>query len=338
MTVRIKPAALARVVALAALAPSPMNSQPARWHLDTEGSIWLLGDPARRLSVADPRGLDWRLACGAALEGTVLALAALGLGVSRTEHFDKAPPPSPVAGLEPMARLRLGESALPHPLARLMEKRFTWRGPFQQASADQARDLMAWARLHESLVLIADRDEIGRLVGLNDDALLRFMREPDYRAEWRQWTRLAPGQNGIDRDGLDAGALGLSPLAGRLAGVATRPALFALADAARLIERLLSERQRSANATAIVLFARPTLESPMASGRAHFYRLLELAELGYQAWPMPALLAQPEIASEIRRNNGIHDGNRLISIFRIGVPPKGTQPRRVRLPVNELIV
>jgi hypothetical protein len=338
MTVKIKPAALQRVVAAAALAPSQMNSQPARWHLDGEGSIWMLADPARRLPVADPRGMEWRLACGAALEGTVLALSAMGLGVSRTEHFDRSAPPTPVPGLEPLARLRLGESALPHPLANLMGKRFTWRGAFLKAGGDQARDLMAWARLHESLVLIPDRDEIARIVALNDDALQRFLREPEYRAEWRRWTRLSKRHPDFDRDGLDAGALGLSPLAGRLAALAFSPPLFALADAARGIERLVSERQRSSTATAIVLFARPTLESPMASGRAYYYRLLELAELGFQAWPMTALLAQPEIASEIRRNNGIHDGNRLISIFRIGVAPRGANPRRVRLPVSELIV
>ncbi|MGV3649894.1 MAG: hypothetical protein ACO1OK_00590 [Devosia sp.] len=337
MTVRLKPKALERVVERACLAPSPMNSQPARWHLDAEGTVWILADPARRLPIADPRGLDMRLACGAALEATVLALSELGLGVARTQHFDRSTPASPVPGLEPVARLHLGESTSRHPLSPLMEKRFTWHDAFARANADQARDLFDWARLHEGLVLVLDRAEIGRLAQRNDEALLRLLGEPDYRAEFRRWLRLgAPGET--LEDGISATALGLSPLGSRLARLALSPRGASLADALRLTERLFAESQRTETATAILLFARPSLESPLASGRAWLYRLLELADLGFQAWPMPALLAQPEAASEIRRNVGIQDGNRLIALFRIGVPPRGKVPTRVRLPVSRLIV
>lgn len=337
MTVRLKPKALERVVERARLAPSAMNSQPARWHLDAEGSVWILADPSRHLPIADPRAFELRLACGAALEATVLALSELGLGVTRTEHFDRGGPTSPVPGFEPVARLRLGESALRHPLAALMEKRFSWHDGFVRANPDQARDLLDWARLHESLVLVLDRAEIGRLAERNDEALLRLLGEPDYRAEFRRWLRLgAPGDP--PDDGVPAAALGLSKLGTRLARLALSPSVAALADAVRLTERLFAESQRTQTTTAILLFARPSLESPLASGRAWFYRLLELADLGFQAWPMPALLAQPEAASEIRRNAGIQEGNRLIALFRIGVPPRGRTPPRLRLPVSQLIV
>ncbi|SFZ86740.1 hypothetical protein SAMN02983003_3934 [Devosia enhydra] len=337
MTVRLKPKALERVVERARLSPSPMNTQPARWHLDAEGTVWILADPSRRLSIADPRGFDMRLACGAALEATVLALSELGLGVARTQHFDRGAPASPVPGLEPVARLHLGESTAPHPLAPLMDRRFTWHDGFARANPDQARDLFDWARLHEGLVLVLDRAEIGRLAERNDGALLRLLGEPDYRAEFRRWLRLgAPDEPLVD--GIPASALGLSRLGTRLARLALSPRAAPLADALRLTERLFAESQRSETATAILLFARPSLESPLAAGRAWLYRLLELADLGFQAWPMPALLAQPEAASEIRRNAGIHDGNRLISLFRIGVPPRGRTPPRLRLPVARLIV
>lgn len=338
MAVRLKRGALERVVAAASLAPSLGNTQPARWHLDADGAVWLLADPGRLIKAGDPRELALRLAVGAALEGTVLALSAMGLGVSRTELFDRSAPPTPVAGYTPLARLRLGESAMPHPLARLMEKRFTWRGPFVQANADQASDLMAWARLHESLVLILDRDEIGRLAAHNDDALLRDIRDPVIRAETTGWMRLSPDHPDYARDGLGFDALGLSPLAARLGSFVLNGPLFPAFDAAGLVARLIAERGRAENMTAIMLFFRPTLESPLSSGRAYYYRLLELAEMGFQAWPMGALAGQPEMASEIRRNNAIHDGNRLIAIFRLGVPPRGANPRRVRLPVSELIV
>ncbi|HWB35359.1 MAG TPA: nitroreductase, partial [Rugosimonospora sp.] len=72
-------AALFRTAVQAAiLAPSMHNYQPWRFrHADV--GLEVSADPARQLTVADPRGWAARLACGAAAANASLALAAEGV-------------------------------------------------------------------------------------------------------------------------------------------------------------------------------------------------------------------------------------------------------------------
>src|SRR5690242_4974829 len=66
-----------QVVAAAVWAPSVHNTQP--WRFSAHGEqISLLADGSRRLMVADPRGREMMISCGAALFTARLALRALG--------------------------------------------------------------------------------------------------------------------------------------------------------------------------------------------------------------------------------------------------------------------
>jgi hypothetical protein len=60
-------------------APSVHNTQPARWRPAVD-HIKIACDPTVALSVGDPDGIDAGLSCGAAVEATVLALSAHGIG------------------------------------------------------------------------------------------------------------------------------------------------------------------------------------------------------------------------------------------------------------------
>ena len=62
------------IVALANLAPSIHNAQPARWRLVGK-TIEIGADRSIILPQADPTGRHIGLSCGAALEATVLALS-----------------------------------------------------------------------------------------------------------------------------------------------------------------------------------------------------------------------------------------------------------------------
>ena len=49
-------ALLSRIVATANLAPSVHNTQPARWHAASDGSILVMADLARHLSAGERTG------------------------------------------------------------------------------------------------------------------------------------------------------------------------------------------------------------------------------------------------------------------------------------------
>src|SRR5688572_20049390 len=67
-----------RALHRARLAPSPHNTQPARWW-QVDETLTLVEEPAARLPVGDPTGRDQRAALGAAWEAAVIALSSEGL-------------------------------------------------------------------------------------------------------------------------------------------------------------------------------------------------------------------------------------------------------------------
>ena len=99
------------IVAEAMLAPSAHNTQPVRWQQDGD-SITLLADLTRRLPVGDPDDRDLKIGCGAAVEGTVLALAKQGMGAQVVWLDDTGPSPRPFARvtLDHMSALQRGHS------------------------------------------------------------------------------------------------------------------------------------------------------------------------------------------------------------------------------------
>jgi hypothetical protein len=71
-------AALAEAARVAGFAPSLLNTQPWRWHVDG-AMLELYADPIRQLTGCDPGGRLMVLSCGAALHHARVALAAQGL-------------------------------------------------------------------------------------------------------------------------------------------------------------------------------------------------------------------------------------------------------------------
>src|SRR4051794_29493576 len=80
-------ALLSRIVATANLAPSVHNTQPARWHAASDGSMLVMAARAGLLSAGVPPRRDMGVSCGAAVEGTVMALADAGIGVAAVEDL-----------------------------------------------------------------------------------------------------------------------------------------------------------------------------------------------------------------------------------------------------------
>lgn len=321
---KLTTADLLEIAATANLAPSVHNTQPTRWQLDPDGAIRLIADQTRRLRVGDPTGRDLEVSIGAALEGTMIALANRGLAGT----------------VDPGDRLRIVPSAgaSPDPLAAEMPRRMTWRGGFASAPAALSQSLAHWAQQHDDIGLVHEPGDIAAISALNEQTSLAFYRNAPYREELLSWMRLSRADAGFGVDGLSAPAMGMSGFEAFGAGMVLRQPLFGVLDAIGIFGGLMSEERHTMGATAILLFHRPGDEPPVDTGRALYRRQLELSALGLQTWPMSVLADDPAAAAQLTSRHSIAAERRLITAWRVGPLPAGTQVRRERLPVAALIV
>jgi hypothetical protein len=317
---------LPRLAATANLAPSVHNTQPTRWSL-ADGALWLTADLTRQLPVGDAAGRDIRVSLGAALEGTVLALAQQGLNAASIEL------PSGLLAV----RIELGEADTIDPLADQMARRTTWRRGFAPAPAAASRALGAWAAATPDLTLIDAPAEISVISTLNERTSLAFYRNAPYRRELVSWMRLSPSDPRFGVDGLSAPSMGMSGFEAFGAGIVLSDAGFNILDTVGLVAPLISEKSRTSSASAILLFHRSAAENPIDTGRALYRRQLELSALGFQTWPMSVLADDEQVASEIRERYRVSNDRRLITAWRVGMLPPGATPRRERLPAAALI-
>ena len=321
---------IAALVAEANLAPSVHNTQPTRWRLAADGSVLVLEDTARRLTIGDPTGRDAAVSHGAAIEGFAMACAARGLGVG----VDVLEGPED-AGLRPVARLTLSPGAPTDDLRAFVPARRTYRGAF----ARPAQPVLLEALASSDDAHLADTSpSVARLAHLNDVASLRTFRDGAYRAELLSWMRLSRRDPRWAVDGLNAEAMEMSRFEAAAAGVVLGPGMFEALDRIGAARLFVAEADVVRSAQAIVLFHRPSSESPLLTGR-RFYRLwLEFARLGLSAAPMAVLADDESTRSIIAREFGLPIGRRLITAFRLGLAPPRNLGPKPRLPVKELLI
>lgn len=312
-----------RIVRRASLAPSVHNTQPARWRL-TDWTVEVWCDTRQTLAIGDPDGRDAALSCGAALEATVLAMQAEGIGVEVADLWGQGGDDA----LRPVAHIEMRGAAQADPLSAQLEQRFTHRGAFG------AKHLRDWAR--GDMVLVTDTATKGWLALLNDQISLRTLREDAFRAELLDWMRLTSGHplNGVD--GMNAEALRMSPIVAKIAGQALGPWWPAL-DKLRLTSLLTSEAKATHTAAAIACFHRPTGESPVETGRAYLRLWLEATSRGMAGWPMAALADDPQSNAVICDRLGLRDDRRLVQVLRFGAPDAAA-PNRARYGLDKLIL
>lgn len=326
--------ALENIVRRANLAPSVHNTQPARWRFEADGTVSIFADKSRFLTVGDLQGRDAALSCGAAVEGTVMALADMGLETVSIEELWQTD--TGQTGLKPVARLVPRDGGKADPLSPCIERRATWRGGFEPIPSSTSTALREWAIQRDDIALATAKADLEMLASLNDDVSLRFYRREPYRLELVHWMRLTSTHPDYARDGLNLEALRLNRLEAQAARLGLATPLFGVLDALGIAKLMLGERNRTLTSAAVVLFHRPRSETPFSTGRA-FYRLwLELTHLGLSAWPMAALADDPEAAAECCSRFGIGEDRRLINLLRVGRATGGTS--RSRLSAPELII
>ena len=313
----------------ASLAPSVHNVQPARWRVEADGAT-LFEDLRRRLPAADPHGHDAAISLGAAAEGFRLAASRARWTVVIT------PLETPAAGtMRPVARLRLAPGGAADPLAAIVTTRVSHRSAF--ATTDGAdRTAAAFLAAHDTTVLAdpATLAEAGRQL---DAASWSYMRDGGFRRELLSWMRLSRRHRDWSRDGLNAEAMAMSPVAATGARLVLGP-LFAPLARIGLAKPLLAEGKRLSGDAAVILFHRPATETPFDSG-AHFYRLwLRIEAAGFGAGVLAALADDAQANAWARAAGSVPVGHRLINAFRIGRRPHGAIVPRARLPLADLLI
>lgn len=314
------------IVRRANLAPSVHNTQPTRWR-QGDGVIEVLCDRTIRLAAGDPEGRDAALSCGAALEATVLALSDKGIGASVDICDWRAVADGP-SGLAPIAQITLGGEAVPDPLAREIERRFTHRGAF--AAADPA----PWAP--DDAVLVTSSDRKARIGALNDAVSLAALRDRPTRRELLSWMRLSERHPRHGLDGMSQEALHMAPFEARAAQLALGP-FWRLLDLLGVAGGLTAEADATLSSTVIAGFHRPRGESPIVSGRAYLRLWLGATQRGYAGWPMAALTDDPASRARLLADLSLPPDRDLLQMIRFG-PPDEDPPPRARRPLDEVLV
>lgn len=326
-----------KVVSEANLAPSTHNTQPARWFFKEDGSIIISAECSRFLPAGDPTNRDAGLSCGAALEGTVMALAEIGIKTSSVDDLWAKNDCDAIKGHRLAAQINIKGKASALPLNGEITKRFTWRSKFLPCENTMTQALDKWASEKSDVTLATSRTDIDFLSQKNDLSSLYFMRDKAFRTELVDWMRLSKSHHRYADDGLNLEALQMGALEGFGAKLVLGTSLFGALDKLGVAKALIGEEAQTKSSSAIALFHRPQNESPIDTGRAFYRFWLEMTKLGFSAWPMAVVADNEESAAECMERFSIPKDHRLVNVLRVGkAGPK--KPKTARLDIESLVV
>ena len=186
------------VLEAAIAAPSLHNSQPWRFRC-TPDAIELQADTTRTLPAADPDNRELVLGCGAALLNLRLAIRAQGsypdAGLCPDPHR-----PELLAIVRPQGQLR--PTPADRELAAAIPRRRTNRRPFLPAEVPEPlrRQLRRAAETEHAWLAELPAHQLPMLRALGDHAHELQQRNPEFLAEWANWT----GRNESGVDGVPA--------------------------------------------------------------------------------------------------------------------------------------
>jgi nitroreductase len=175
----------------AVLAPSPHNTQPWLFEVGAD-HVDVVLDESRILPVADPRGREARMACGAALLNMRMSLRSQGLHV----HWKLLPD---VGRPTLLARVRANTREAPQPdekvLTAAIPRRHTNRRSFRDEPVPVAvcRTLrQAALREGTHLVVVEDPTRYGPIAKVLRLAEFTQRQDPEFQAELAEWQSTGP--------------------------------------------------------------------------------------------------------------------------------------------------
>lgn len=300
------------VVATAARAPSLHNSQPWRFRVRPD-VIELRADPERTLPVADPDGVQTRVACGAALFTLRLALIDHGVRPLVSVLPDRDDP-SVVAAVR-----HGGRQVLTPEMRRLLEAvghRRTNRRPFTGAEVGRPEQLaLRRAAVEEGawLHVVSAPDTRAELGRLARTAHRRQIADPAFAAELAAWT----GHHGGRDDGVPARAGGPGPAPNQAWVVRDFSGGQAAAATEGEPEPLIGVLSVHTDGPREDVRAGVALQRVLLTATVH----------GLAASFLSQLVELPDVRDQVRRLIGGNRPPRVVLRFGHGVPVPGT-PRR----------
>lgn len=326
-----------KIVSEANLAPSTHNTQPARWTFLDDGNILISADCSRYLPAGDPTNRDAGISCGAAVEGTVIALAEVGIKTSSIDDLWAKNDCDTINRHRLAAQINLKGDSTSLSLGKEIANRFTWRTKFLICENTMTQALYKWAAEKTDITLATLQTDIDFLSQKNDISSLHFMRDKAFRNELVDWMRLSTSHQDYAKDGLNLEALQMGVLEGFGAKLVLGTDLFGALDKIGFAKALIGEESQTKSASAIALFHRPYEESPIDTGRAFYRFWLEMTALGFSAWPMAVVADNLECAAECAERFSIPKEHRLVNVLRVG-KAGNKRPKTARLGVESLIV
>lgn len=196
------------VLRYAVLAPSPNNSQPWMFAIDDAG-IEFYADRSRGLRMADPRGRELVMSCGAALFNLRLALRRFGFA-DEVSLFPERDTPELLARIIVAEAKPASDEELE--LFAAVTRRRTHRGAFLPAPIDGATIARARAAaVRERCLLVPlDGGPKRQAVDLIGKAERIQYDSQSYRDEVARW--IVPNRS-VRGDGIPRYALGMNPVA-----------------------------------------------------------------------------------------------------------------------------
>jgi nitroreductase len=314
---------LSAVVEAATRAPSSHNAQPWRFRLHGD-ALELHADRSRALPVADPKGREMLLACGAALLHVRLAVAHLGRAAqvtllptgAGTDLLARVVPAGPRTAAPDDEELH---DAIPR---RRMNRYAFTDEPLPRsvtvALADEADREGAELRLAERPGL---RRALADLVVTADRAQSS---DPAFRAELAGWAR--PAGSG-EADGVPASAYGMSARSAQAAPFVLRDFGAGSDDAGGGPDRPDEAPERE---PAILVLVTPG-DGPadwLRAGQAMERVLLRATVLGVSASFLNQPLELPGARSRVREELGVPGHPQIVMRLGVGreVPPTPRRP------------
>ena len=319
---------LGEIVEEAKRAPSPHNTQPARWRAHDD-VVELVEEPARRLLASDPSGRDHRLALGAAWEGTRLALGKRGLKLA-----DEIGAFVSDAGV--VVRGRVVSGGTRDALVDAVGVRATWRGKLD--AVDDA-ELMKLAKLlaREGALVCTNKAVVEEAARTIDGASVKALLLPRYLEELVDWTRFSRDHPSSDRDGMNLEALCLSPIEGALAKKLLKRATFGLLAKTGAAKLVVSEQAQTHSASALVAITAENDEPDLVTGARLYRAWLTIAACKLSLCPMSVLTDDDVLNKKFARAVGVASGRKLVHLWRLGRAPREVA-LAPRLPTQELVL
>jgi len=301
------------LVGAAVLAPSDWNTQPWRFDVDP-GSIRLLADPQRALSVSDPDRRGMMVSLGAAIENLVVAARAWGL-----QPTVRYRPPDAARGTVAEVAWDGGGARRDRELfGALTERRTNRRNYDGRALMPQIRaQLSAQVTGGPRLYWVGEDDGLHEVADLAYDAVHAQVSDRRIQAEQHRWLRTGEPDAERRGDGVPVDALGMTGPANWFAGRYYDPDSWFLRFGAGSLAKRAREGVRSAGAVALLTTTGRDEAAWLVGGQAFERLTLKATQLGLAHQPINAPLELERFRAPLLRHFGV-SGEEPLMLVRFG--------------------